>query len=140
MDRKEYMRQWREAHKEQLREYHREYGKKYSAENREKINEQRREWRKRTNREGDKRYWIERDLLNYQWWNDYKEQAGGCAICGETILAVLDWHHLDPDGKDAAPSDLVNCSLERKLAELKKCILLCANHHRMLHAGMIVIE
>jgi hypothetical protein len=62
-----------------------------------------------------------------------------CSICKEAEQSCLDFHHLDPHKKDERVSRLLNefRSLERILAEMDKCILICSNCHRKLHAGIL---
>ncbi|OGE81296.1 MAG: hypothetical protein A3H72_00485 [Candidatus Doudnabacteria bacterium RIFCSPLOWO2_02_FULL_48_8] len=68
-----------------------------------------------------------------------KEYKGGkCVLCGyNKYLGALDFHHLDPSKKDFAISvrDLTR-SWNKIKAELDKCVLVCANCHRELHAGI----
>jgi hypothetical protein len=61
--------------------------------------------------------------------------GGRCAECaGEFPLPVFDFHHLGD--KLGGPSVLIgNASIPRIAAELAKCVLLCANCHRMEHAN-----
>lgn len=56
-----------------------------------------------------------------------------CQHCHQKFsLAVYDFHHLSD--KDANPSFVIaNSSLEKIANEMSKCILLCANCHRMEH-------
>lgn len=61
----------------------------------------------------------------------------GCKICGEKQSVCLDLHHLDPSQKEFEPAKMGRQSMEKIRAELKKCVVLCANHHRMVHAGLI---
>ena len=53
----------------------------------------------------------------------------GCAVCGITILPLLDAHHVDPSTKRKNTKDI------RTLAELEyelaQCICLCKNHHKL---------
>lgn len=46
---------------------------------------------------------------------------------------VYEFHHLDPKGKDMNPSAALNMSEERMWNELKKCIMVCSNCHKMRH-------
>lgn len=70
---------------------------------------------------------------------DNKEKAvsllgGKCFDCGNTFpLACYDFHHLDPSEKEGNPSSFLNKSHEKMIAELSKCVLLCANCHRIRH-------
>jgi hypothetical protein len=70
----------------------------------------------------------------------YKEEKG-CRICGFNVAIALDLHHLDPSIKDDSISKMFakHASLEDIFAEIDKCVVLCSNHHRMVHAGLILI-
>lgn len=46
---------------------------------------------------------------------------------------VYDFHHLDPSTKDVNPSKALTWSAERAKEELDKCVMLCANCHRIRH-------
>ena len=66
--------------------------------------------------------------------------ARGCQVCGYRKCAkALDAHHLRDKEFGIGESLAKNISLERLSSELEKCIVLCANHHRELHAGVIKI-
>jgi len=61
--------------------------------------------------------------------------GGRCVDCGySNCLGALEFHHRDPATKDFGVGRF-NGSLERLLAEVAKCDLLCANCHRKRHAG-----
>lgn len=67
------------------------------------------------------------------------EEAGGaCRICGYSrCIAALEFHHLDPAEKSFALSHRgVARSLAKARAEASKCVLLCANCHVEVEAGM----
>lgn len=61
----------------------------------------------------------------------------GCLICGETDQVVLDFHHRGNVKKDDHVMRMAGrrISIERVRAELDKCVVLCANCHRRVHAG-----
>lgn len=63
--------------------------------------------------------------------------GGACRGCGRSEpVAALEFHHLDPGEKDFAISaDGAPRSWPRIETELVKCVLLCANCHREVHAG-----
>ena len=62
----------------------------------------------------------------------------GCAMCGYSkCWEALEFHHVDPDTKEYAVSKLMAHSFLRIMDEARKCIVLCANCHRELHAGLI---
>jgi len=65
---------------------------------------------------------------------EYK--GGKCQICGyNKCLQALEFHHLDPKGKDFPLSGSTK-SWDNIKKELDKCILLCANCHREIHANI----
>ena len=61
--------------------------------------------------------------------------GGECRHCGLVTdhLAVYDFHHIDMKEKEADPGSLLHYSWTRIQKELDKCILLCANCHRIEH-------
>ena len=63
-----------------------------------------------------------------------KALGGVCQKCnGNFHRSVYDFHHLE--NKDTNPSNLTtNASFEEIAKELSKCVLLCANCHRIEHA------
>lgn len=68
------------------------------------------------------------------------KQICGCVVCGLREPSALDLHHRDPSTKLFEPANLGRQSMETIKAELRKCVVLCANHHRMVHAGDIILE
>jgi hypothetical protein len=64
--------------------------------------------------------------------------GGTCGACGSTYVpAALDFHHPDPSKKEFAISDDgIYRSWERVRKELEVCMLLCANCHAEIHAGL----
>jgi hypothetical protein len=67
------------------------------------------------------------------------EAAGGaCRLCGyDRYPGALQFHHLDPAQKAFAIADRgVARSLERALAEARKCVLVCANCHAEIEGGI----
>jgi hypothetical protein len=68
------------------------------------------------------------------------EEAGGrCATCGyDRCMAALQFHHVDPKTKHFSLGRKgVARSLERARAEARKCVLLCANCHAEVEAGVL---
>lgn len=82
----------------------------------------------------------QRNLEAHQKRLALKEQAiaylgGRCQICGyDRCPAAFDFHHPDPRTKDFTVSVKTVWS-EALEAELRKCVLLCSNCHREVHAG-----
>jgi hypothetical protein len=97
--------------------YHKEQSHKHYIKNRaaviEKTIEKKKEFRKE--------------------WQKYKATLS-CTKCGFNHPAALDFHHEDPDKKEANIHRLLSNGQFKKLEEeIKKCIVLCANCHRIHH-------
>lgn len=96
------------------------YGTSYSYKNRDKYKNNRKKYREKL-----------RQLI-------LEAKSCGCIICGEKEPCCLDFHHLrDKEFVIAAGTEV---SISRLLEELDKCVVLCANCHRKLHAGLLTIQ
>jgi hypothetical protein len=67
---------------------------------------------------------------------DAYKQERPC-LCGESDPVCLEFHHLNPEEKDFEVTDSLNRSLDTLFREIRKCIVLCANCHKKVHAGKI---
>lgn len=67
---------------------------------------------------------------------EYK--GGKCELCGyQKYRGALDLHHLNPAGKSFAISQRGHSrAWNRVKIELDKCVLVCANCHREIEAGL----
>jgi hypothetical protein len=74
-------------------------------------------------------------------YEKYKKNSF-CKICGENESACLDFHHIDSSIKDFSVSTMKysSGSFETTMKEIEKCIILCANCHRKVHAGIISLD
>lgn len=65
--------------------------------------------------------------------------GGKCCLCGyDRCSAALDFHHIDEGTKKFGLSQSgMTRSWDKTKRELKKCILVCANCHREVHAGIL---
>ena len=65
--------------------------------------------------------------------------GGQCTDCafqlGNSHYSVFEFHHLDPSVKDVDWSKLRLRTWAATQQELTKCVLLCANCHRIRHAN-----
>lgn len=77
-------------------------------------------------------------LRNRELVRKFKSQ--GCLLCSEKELVALDLHHLDPSTKEAHVSELLTYGPKKLLSEIEKCVILCANCHRKVHAGLLSIS
>ena len=61
-----------------------------------------------------------------------------CEKCGiehdDRNTAIFDFHHRNEKTKKADWTTMRNWSLERQRDELKKCMLVCSNCHRLIHS------
>jgi len=69
---------------------------------------------------------------------NYKKERG-CLVCKEVEPICLDLHHLDPSQKDFSVSNRPNSNWDVILAEMNKCVVVCSNCHRKIHAGLITL-
>jgi hypothetical protein len=89
--------------------------------------------------EEKKRIFARRDAIA-KWYKEYKSKLK-CEICGENSTVCLDFHHRDRKTKDLSVANFRQrgWSAERIKTELDKCIVVCSNCHRKIHAGIIKI-
>lgn len=76
-----------------------------------------------------------------RWKKNIIEVMGNkCQCCGyDKYYGALELHHLNPTEKDFAFSDKTYRAWADIEQELKKCILLCANCHREVEAGLVLV-
>jgi 5-methylcytosine-specific restriction endonuclease McrA len=70
-----------------------------------------------------------------------REAGGKCFLCGyDRYFGALDFHHKRPKEKSFGLSEGgISRSFQKSLAEIQKCVLLCANCHREVEAGILTI-
>lgn len=86
------------------------------------------EFKAQTNKRTQERRDIGRQLVN-----EYKLLMG-CYRCGyKRCASALHLHHRDPELKEAPVSTLLTAAPERLLAEIDKCLVMCANCHFEYH-------
>ena len=57
-----------------------------------------------------------------------------CTKCGFSHPDALDFHHPDPHTKTGSVNEFVrNGHYKRAIKEMEKCVVLCANCHRIHH-------
>lgn len=90
----------------------------------------------------NKEKFLSRNLQNrrkrQRWFQEEVMKNVVCMLCSEDCSACIDWHHKDPSKKDFAISQLIKRTTkkDRILEEIKKCVPVCANCHRKVHAGI----
>jgi hypothetical protein len=66
-------------------------------------------------------------------WREFKATLS-CIECGVDHPAVLDFHHIDPEMKNASVNMLIKArSYIAAMEEVQQCLVLCANCHRVYH-------
>lgn len=116
-----------EEQKERQRAQCRAYYFTHKAESRERN----RKWRK-LNPEKSKERWRA-EARRYRARMDEYKSSRGCALCGESHPACLEFHHVDPKKKERNIGTSAGLKWATILAEISKCTLLCSNCHRKLH-------
>jgi len=107
---------------EEHRERNREYQRKWYAKNREIQNARVRKNQARAKEQ------IKAHVLAIKQL--------GCERCSENDPVCIDFHHKDPGQKELAIAKVMNgrWSIARVDQEIAKCMRLCSNCHRKLHA------
>ena len=72
--------------------------------------------------------WIKRKLRVVQQFNNR------CEDCKNSFhYSIYEFHHLNPEQKDHSWNTMRLMSEEKMQSELSKCVMLCANCHRLRH-------
>jgi hypothetical protein len=67
-----------------------------------------------------------------------EEHGGGCVVCGYSrCVSNLHFHHVDPTTKSFEIQMGSGKALAAYRAEARKCVLVCANCHGEIEAGLI---
>jgi hypothetical protein len=70
---------------------------------------------------------------------EYK--GGKCVVCNyNSCQQALQFHHKDPNEKEFAVANSGTLDIKKLKAEVDKCLLVCANCHVEIHAGLIDIK
>lgn len=70
-----------------------------------------------------------------------KIKSQPCTDCKQTYPPfVMEFHHTEPSTKEGNVGQLVyRGSVKRTMAEIEKCVLLCANCHRIREHGTLSV-
>lgn len=72
--------------------------------------------------------------------SNFIKENNGCFCCSEKAGCCLDFHHCE-NNKDKNVSDFAMAKSKVKLLnEIKKCVVVCSNCHRKIHAGLIELK
>jgi hypothetical protein len=88
-------------------------------------------------------------MTNYEYVKNCRQRlkerlvyimGGKCCICGyNKCITALEFHHINPEEKDFTLGINANIGTEKAINEIKKCVLVCSNCHREIHADLINI-
>src|SRR5262245_49319603 len=83
------------------------------------------------------RAYRQRRRLLWQGWINAIKAANGCALCRETDPVCLEFHHPDPTTKkfDVGACTRLCTRWGSVVEEIQKCVVLCSNCHKKVHAG-----
>ena len=71
-------------------------------------------------------------------YNELKDTLS-CVVCGEEDNCCIEFHHKDPSDKNFIVAASKMRSWENILKEIDKCVVVCSNCHKKIHAGKIKI-
>lgn len=92
----------------------------------------------RKNRAKEMRRIADRKGEITKWFSQLKSTLR-CEQCGESEPICLDFHHVQQKDFNLGQLSSWGWGKARISKELEKCIVLCANCHRKLHAGRLKI-
>lgn len=157
--RNEYSKKYYHEHKEKKAAYY----KKYYADNKKVLSEKSKKYRA-LNRglinEGRVRRLIENPGLDHDYYLSRQEyikahsrdryhyrtaliarykRMKGCLLCGYKACGpALELHHIDGRKGDNVAA-IKKSSMAKLKAEIDKCVVLCSNCHREIHAGFTIL-
>jgi len=116
----------RYSNPEKRKSYQREYKRKYMRDYRMKNP---------LSKEKSKQISNRRSIKRRQLFEEMKMSCGGkCSMCGyNKCIDALDFHHINPLNKKKLSK---HPTYEKLKEEVKKCVLLCSNCHREVHAPL----
>lgn len=87
------------------------------------------------NKEAVKARVAQNKRIGRERWIEFKSQQA-CSHCGFSHPAVIDFHHVVRDGTQQSVNRMAADNKWNQIyGEIKKCIPLCSNCHRILHWG-----
>lgn len=135
--RRDHMRKYREknlGYKFRERERRKEYYSKHQIEEQRKAREYMRGYYENNKEQFAEYARVRYGLTRKRWDNFVAEQK--CAHCRMADPECLEFHHRNPKEKDFHVSGMLSRRWDAVMAEVSKCIVLCANCHRKEHARL----
>ena len=97
---------------------------------------QTKQYKEKYSKSGATRDKILRDE-NRRKLNEYKASKG-CLYCSERETVCLEFHHTDMSQKDFTIASSTHRTWPYIEKEITKCIVVCSNCHKKVHAGIIL--
>jgi hypothetical protein len=82
-----------------------------------------------------KQYLRQKQRVDERKQRTLTQQGGGCHFCGVIfdVMNVYDFHHIDPNQKEYWIASILGRANSTWVKESKKCVLICAICHRLVH-------
>lgn len=109
-------------------------------EGRHQCKECRRAYRRRHRKEKPEIHRAQQNRRSQRVKEWFYELKTPCIICGESEPVCIDFHHKDPNEKEFTIGKHRSRSRAWLWEEISKCVCLCSNCHRKVHAGLINLE
>ncbi len=68
---------------------------------------------------------------------DHLKKLLGCCFCEESASCCLDFHHPFENKEKGVSYWVAGKSFENIVNEISKCVCVCSNCHRKIHAGLL---
>jgi len=84
-----------------------------------------------------------REKRNKEFHDRLNEIIGpiSCRACGyDRCFGAIEFHHIDPSAKTDCIKRMTHKPTETLTDELKKCVMVCANCHREIHARKLKVD
>ena len=130
----EEVKKWRQADPERWRAITRDYNKRQAK----TVSARRARYRQR--HKEDIKAAKARKRLEIRLFIDEAKASTGCCFCGENFPAALDYHHVGDKEGTIAAFRINKWDMLVVAAEMAKCVVVCANCHRKVHAGVLSLD
>jgi hypothetical protein len=109
------------------------YSKKYYREHRDEVlaRSKKRQIEKKEEITKYNREWNQ-NHPNKRFVEEYKKNHP-CELCGYSDPRALEFHHRNPEDKEFLVSSACRVGIDELKEEMAKCMVICANCHRILH-------
>lgn len=123
-----------------IEQFELEHTKKYGDIRRGTCRECRAKYRKKWRQENPELYRAQATRHQDRQSEWLKEMKTPCIICGESEPVAIDFHHINPEEKEFTIGKHRGKNRAWLSQEISKCVCLCSNCHRKVHAGLINLQ